>query len=77
MAKWVTFYKDEISGKIFDYVIHPNKEEATKHFKNNYQKYFQLATKIDVKLPMRYGFPFRAYYGMTRSKFLKLQAGES
>jgi hypothetical protein len=77
MAKWVTFYEDSISGRIFDYTEHPDKETAAKYFKNHYAHYFELATKIPVvKLPMRYGYLFRAFYGMSLRAFKKRQEGE-
>lgn len=73
MSKWVTFYEDAFRG-IFDYVEHPDKETATKHFKKSYMRYFEMAGKIPIiKLPMRYGYPFRAFYGMSLQAFKKRQ----
>lgn len=75
MSKWVTFYEDAFRG-IFDYTEHPDRETATKYFKKNYMRYFEMATKIPiVKLPMRYGYPFRAFYGMSLQAFKKRQKG--
>ena len=71
MAKWVTFYHDVMSKCIRDYVEHPDRESATKHFENHYRDYFHLRTKTKVKLPMAYGFPFRKYIGMTLRSFEK------
>lgn len=75
MSRWVTFYEDAFRG-IFDYTEHPDRETATKHFKKNYMRYFRMATKLPVvKLPMRYGYPFRAFYGMSLQAFKKRQKG--
>jgi len=73
MSRWVTFYEDAFRG-IFDYTEHPDRETATKYFKKNYMRYFEMAQKIPViKLPMRYGYPFRAFYGMSLQAFRKRQ----
>jgi len=73
MSRWVTFYEDAFRG-IFDYNEHPDRETATKYFKKNYMRYFEMAQKIPViKLPMRYGYPFRAFYGMSLQAFRKRQ----
>ena len=73
MSRWVTFYEDDFRG-IFDYTEHPDRETATKYFKKNYMRYFEMAQKIPViKLPMRYGYPFRAFYGMSLQAFRKRQ----
>lgn len=69
--KWVTFYHDVMSDKIYDFVEHKDKASATEYFKKHYKKYFQLRTKIKVELPMTYGFPFRKYVGMTLRSFKK------
>ena len=76
MSKWVTFYEDIFRG-IFDYTEHQNKEAATKHFEKNYGRYFEINAKIPVvKLPMRYGYINRAFYGMSLQAFKKRQKGE-
>lgn len=69
--RWVTYYESAMmSGKVADVVIHKDKESATKYFKAHYRDYFQLNPKhIKVELPMRYGFPFRAFYGVSLLKF--------
>lgn len=64
MAKWVTFYDDMIRGR-YDFTIHKDKATATEYFKQNYKKYFAMAQDINVKLPMRYGFAFRAFVGVS------------
>ena len=71
MAKWVTFYEDVFCG-VRDYVEHPDKETATRYFKAHYRQYFQLSTRIDVKLPMSYGYLHRKYRGMTLRQFQKV-----
>ena len=59
-----------MGGKLSDVVIHKDKESATKYFKAHYRNYFQLNPKyIEVKLPMRYRFPFRAFYGVSLLEF--------
>lgn len=65
--RWVTYYESVMMGsKVADIVIHKDKESATKYFKSHYRDYFQLNRKyIEVKLPMRYGFPFRAFHGVS------------
>lgn len=69
--RWVTYYEDVMmGGKVADIVIHKDKNAATRYFKTHYKDYFQLNPKrIEVKLPMRYGFPFRAFYGVSLLKF--------
>ena len=70
--RWVTFYDDVMimNGRLTDVVIHKDKESATKYFKTHYKDYFQLNHKhIEVKLPMRYGFPFHSFYGISLLKF--------
>ena len=71
MAKWVTFYYDVMSDKVYDFVEHKDKASATKHFKKHYKDYFQLATDTQIELPMTYGFPFRKYAGITLRSFEK------
>lgn len=73
--KWVTFYHDVMSDKIYDFVEHKDKASATEYFKKHYKKYFHLQTEIKVKLPMTYGFPFRKYVGITLRSF-KQQFGD-
>lgn len=70
MAKWVTFYEDIFSG-VHNLKIHENKELATEYFKQNYRNYFELSNKIDVKLPMSYGYPHRKFKGMSKAMFEK------
>ena len=70
MAKWVTFYEDMFNG-ISDLVVHENKEVATKYFQKNYRNYFQLSSKVNIELPMSYGYPTRKFKGMTKSMFEK------
>lgn len=69
--RWVTYYEDiMMDGKVADIDIHKDKESATRFFKAHYRDYFQLNPKhIEVKLPMRYGFPFRAFYGVSLLTF--------
>ena len=71
--RWVTYYEDVMrirDGKVADITIHKDKESATKYFKAHYRDYFQLNPKyIEVKLPMRYGFPFRAFHGVSLLTF--------
>lgn len=69
--RWVTYYEDAMmGGKVADIVIHKDKDAATKYFKAHYKDYFQFNPKyIKVKLPMRYGFPFRAFYGVSLLTF--------
>ena len=70
--RWVTYYEDVMimDGKVADIVIHKDKESATRYFKTHYRDYFQINPKyIEIKLPMRYGFPFRAFYGVSLLKF--------
>ncbi len=71
MSRWVTFYEDIFNG-VSDVKIHKDKESATEHFKNNYWRYFQLSKKIDVKLPMSYGYPHRRFRGMSITSFNKV-----
>lgn len=75
MAEWVTFYWSLMNG-INDLTIHKDKETATKYFKNNYKKYFQLAQEQEVKLPMSYGYPHRRFYGKSKREFDKEFQGE-
>ena len=73
--RWVTYFEDAMimDGKVADIVVHKDKESSTKYFKAHYRDYFQLNSKrIEVKLPMRYGFPFCAFYGVS---LLKLAIG--
>ena len=69
--RWVTYFEDlMMGGKVSDVVIHKDKESATEFFKAHYRGYFQINPKyLKVKLPMRYGFPFRAFYGVSLLKF--------
>ena len=70
--RWVTYFEDVMimDGKVADIVIHKNKESATKYFKVHYRDYFKLNPKyMQVKLPMRYVFPFRAFYGVSLLTF--------
>lgn len=70
MAKWVTFH-DSIMGGVQGLKIHNSKEEATQYFKNNYRNYFELSSKVEVKLPMTYGYPHRKFVGMSKQSFEK------
>jgi hypothetical protein len=66
--RWVTYYENlhNVSGV----VVHKDKESATKWFKAHCKNHFQLNQKnIKVELPMRYGFPFRAYCGESLLSF--------
>jgi len=66
--RWVTYYESVHS--VTDVVVHKDKESATKWFKAHCKNYFKLnPKKIKVELPMRYGFPFRAYYGVSLLSF--------
>ena len=65
--RWVTYY--EFLGNISNVTVHANKADAEKFFKAHYKSYFQLNSNVQVKLPMRYGFPFRAYYGVSLLTF--------
>ena len=70
--RWVTYYEHVMmGGKVADIVVHKDKESATKYFKSHCRDYFQLnpSQYFNVKLPMRYGFPFRAFYGVSLLKF--------
>jgi hypothetical protein len=68
--RWVTYFDDlMIEGGVADVVLHKDKESATEYFKAHYKDYFRLNNKLEVKLPMRYGFPFRAFYGVSLLKF--------
>ena len=69
--RWVTYYEDVMfASKVADITIHKDKESATEFFKAHYRDYFQVNPKhIKVKLPMRYGFPFRAFYGVSLLTF--------
>ncbi len=69
--RWVTYYENIMMGdKVADIVIHKDKESATRYFKEHYRDYFQLNHKyINVKPPMRYGFPSRAFYGVSLLTF--------
>ncbi len=69
--KWVTFYYDAMSDKIYDFVEHKDKVSATEYFTKHYKDYFQLRKEIKVKLPMTYGFSFRKYVGITLRSFKK------
>lgn len=71
MSKWVTFYEDIFNG-ISDLKIHENKETATDYFKKHYRIYFQMSTKINVKLPMSYGYAHRKFKGMSKPMFEKI-----
>lgn len=58
--RWVTYFEDAMvmDGKVADIVVHKDKESATKYFKAHYKDYFLFnPNRIEVKLPMRYGFP--------------------
>lgn len=70
MSKWVTFYNDMFCG-MRDITIHENKKVATKYFKKNYRNYFELAQKIEVELPMSYGYPMRKFIGISLPTFKK------
>ena len=70
MAKWVTFYEDILSG-VHDLVVHDSKEDATTYFRSHYRQYFQLSSRIEIKLPMSYGYPMRKYRGMSKYMFEK------
>ena len=70
--RWVTYFEDAMvmDGKVADIVVHKDKESATKYFKAHYKDYFLFnPNRIEVKLPMRYGFPFRAFYGVSLLTF--------
>lgn len=74
MSKWVTFHYSIIDG-ISDLKVHDNKEEATKYFKAHYRSYFELSTRIPVKLPMSYGYGHRKFIGMSKPMFDKKFGG--
>ena len=71
--RWVTYYESVMmGGKVSDVVVHKDKESATEYFKHHCKSYFQFNPKhifkskhIKVKLPMRYGYPFRAFHGVS------------
>lgn len=65
--RWITYYEG-LHG-VTNVVVHKDKESATKYFKAHYKSYFELNSNVQVKLPMRYGFPFRAYYGVSLLTF--------
>ena len=72
-GRWVTYYGDiMLCGQVADITIHKDKESATEFFRAHYRDYFQNAEHIEVKLPMHYGFPFRAFYGVPFLRFKRL-----
>lgn len=71
MSRWVTFYMDLIQNRIIDYQEHADKATAERYFRMHYRKYFPIAPKVAVRLPMSYGFPFRKFYGVSIWSFHK------
>lgn len=69
--RWVTFYKDHLQDRIIDYQEHKDKATAERYFRANYRKYFSIAPKVVVRLPMSYGFPLRKFYGVSIREFHK------
>ena len=65
--RWITYY--EFLGNISNVTVHANKADAEKYFKAHCKSYFELNRDVRVKLPMRYGFPFRAFYGVSLLTF--------
>lgn len=68
--RWVTYYYSVKYG-VFDLTIHKDKETATRFFKRNYSRYFDLCGRALVKLPMSYGFMHRNFVGQTIVAFKK------
>lgn len=68
--KWVTFYWS-IMGGVCDVTVHKDRDTATRFFRAVYKSYFEINIPFDVKLPCRYGFAHRAFYGMTKTAFEK------
>ena len=66
--KWVTYY-DSIMGGVQDVVVHDDRDSATRYFKRHYKDYFELNTPFNVKLPCKYGFYHRAFYGVTKKAY--------
>lgn len=72
-GRWVTYYGDiMLGGQVADITIHKDKESATEFFRAHYRDYFPNHEHIKVKLPMHYGFPFRAFYGVPFLRFKRL-----
>ena len=69
--RWVTFYLDHIQDRIIDYQEHADKSAAERYFRASYRRYFSIAPKTAVRLPMSYGFPFRKFYGISIRQFHK------
>lgn len=68
--RWITYYEDVRINGVIDVVVHKDKETATKYFVRHYRDYFEINPKyIQVELPARYGFPFRAYHGVSLKTF--------
>ena len=71
--RWVTFH-DSILGGITDVTYHKDKDEATRYFRSAYKHYFEINAPFKVQLPCRYGFPYRAFLGMSIRSFNKYWA---
>lgn len=69
MAKWVTFYEDVFG--VQDLKIHQDRKTATEYFKSHYKSYFSNNIKLEIKLPMSYGYPNRRFYGMSKYMYEK------
>lgn len=68
MAKWVTYYWS-ILGGVQDLEVHPDRESATKDFQRRHRNYFELNTPFKAKLPCRYGFWHRGFFGETKRNY--------
>ena len=72
MSKWATFYYDVMSNTISNMQVHNSKDEALKYFNTHCKNYFQHNSSFKAEtLPARYGFAFRAYYGISSIGFKK------
>ena len=69
--KWVTYY-DSILGGVQDVTVHKDRETATQYFKRHYKDYFEVNTPFNVRLPCKYGFYHRAFYGVSKKAFEKM-----
>ena len=71
--RWVTFYHDLLNNKVCALKIHDNKEDALDYFNKHCKDYFQLNIQFKAdKLPASYGYPMRAFYGISARAFKKM-----
>lgn len=69
----MTFH-DSILGGITDVTYHKDKDDATRYYRSAYKHYFEINAPFKVQLPCRYGFPHRAFLGMSIRSFNKYWA---